>query len=47
MKEIFKGIFTKKVKSETSDLSGEQKMDEKAATILYLMERRVSPTLFQ
>ena len=46
-KKIFEGIFTKKVKDETSELSGEQKMDEKAATILYLVEKKVSPTLFQ
>ena len=47
MKEIFEGIFTRKVKDERSELSGEQKMDEMAATILRLVERRVSPTLFQ
>ena len=47
MKEIFEGIFTRKVKDETSELSGEQKMDEMAATILYLVEKKVSPTLFQ
>ena len=47
MKEIFEGIFTRKVKDETSELSGEQKMDEMAATILHLTEKKVSPTLFQ
>ena len=47
MKEIFEGIFTRKVKDETSELSGEQRMDELAATILHLLEKKVSPTLFQ
>ena len=47
MKEIFEGIFTKKVKDETSELSVEQKMDALAATIMHMIERRVSPTLFQ
>ena len=47
MKEIFEGIFTRKVKSEKSELSGEQRMDELAATILHLLEKKVSPTLFQ
>lgn len=47
MKEIFEGIFTRKVKDETSELSGEQRMDEMAATILHLLEKKVSPTLFQ
>lgn len=46
-KKIFEGIFTKKVKSEKSELSGEQRMDELAATILHLLEKKVSPTLFQ
>ncbi len=44
MKEIFEGIFTKKVKDETSELSVEQKMDALAATIMHMIERRVSPT---
>ena len=47
MKEIFEGIFTKKVKSETSELSVEQKMDALAATIMHMIEKRVSPTLFE
>ena len=47
MKEIFDGIFTRKVKDETSELNGEQKMDELAATIMQLVEKRVSPILFE
>ena len=46
-KEIFEGIFTKKVKDETSELSVEQKMDALAATIMHMIEKRVSPTLFE
>ena len=47
MKEIFEGIFIKKVKEDVSELSVEQKMDAMAATIMHLMEKRVSPMLFQ
>ena len=47
MKEIFEGIFIKKVKEDVSELSVEQKMDALAATIMHMIEKRVSPTLFE
>lgn len=39
--------FTKKVKAEEEHMSDKPKMDAQAATIMQLMEQRVSKTLFQ